>query len=599
MIGAALLCSEMNFMKISDPTTRRRLIASAPAAALALVATFLMLDATAGNSDLRTMIVVSLADAWLAVVATAIFASAHRWSLPRDLGAQLIAGSLAAAAPWAPAQAGLFGPTFFAGLAFASLAAPLGRLTRAEAYWTWVEKLCLAAALATLGAIVGFAAILATLLSAATLFDIDGLTFGAIAPKLASVMFCAVAPNAFLALRPPVVESTLNEREGDFVRRAAAALACYALAPFVLVYSALLWAYAGKIALERSLPTGQIGVMVGAFGFAAILTILLIFPERSRGPFTARWLWRIWPFLLPAPLVLLGFAIVERVEAYGLTPDRYVASALALLCAASGVAALGDRDRVIRFTPAATALVLLLASFGPFGAVATSARWQSANLSSILAAHGLLRPDGRLVVEGAPVALSETETRKWRAATDLLRQIDRAPSLFGPEAPTTADALQRLDARVALAKIEGVSASARARWRSLSIQERWVASADDALDDVSILGSIHLSAFPRNGDGSAPTDPLHAAIDGVHLSVEPPGEAAATFDLSDLVRRLAAGAERISRPQILEPTSDGNSGLCLLVEGITLGIDDEGAQIRDITALVLKRAKRRESAHSR
>jgi hypothetical protein len=567
-------------MTFFDLIAKRRLLADAPAATLALLATALLLDPT--KDETRATIIVSLAVSWLAVVATSIFASAHGWTLSGNLFTQLVVGALAAAVPWAPAQASLFHPTFFVGLAFASLAAPLGRLKQAETYWPWVEKLCFAAALATLGAVVGFAATVATLLSAATLFGIDGLTFGPIAPKVASVMFGAVAPIAFLALRPAVVESTLNERETDFVRRAASALACYALAPFVLVYSALLWAYAGKIALERSLPMGQIGMMVGAFGVTAILTILLIFPERSRGPFTARWLWRIWPFLLPAPLVLLGFAIVERIDAYGLTPDRYVASALALLCAASGVAALGDRDRVIRFTPAATALVLLLVSFGPFGAVESSLHWQSAAVRSILSAHGLLGPDGHLVEDGPRAALTPAETRRWRAAIALLRQFERAPPAFSPEPPKAADALARLDARIFAAKVR--DGAARARWRFFDSQS-WAASAGDGLDDVSIVGAVMLPA-----QSSASLEALRATLDGLHLVAELPSHVAVTFDLAALARRLDENASPLPPLQIVEAQAADDDGFRLFVQRLSVSIKDQERKVETLTALVLKRA---------
>jgi hypothetical protein len=587
------------FMTLWNLIWISRRIAAAPAALLAILAAVLLLAGTSDAPDWRMMILVAIGAAWPAVVAAALFAAARDWSLPRNIAFQLAVGCVAGVVVWFPAETGLFHPTYFVGLAFASLAAPLSRLRSAENYWPWVEKLCFAAALAALGALVGFLAIVATLLSAATLFGLAGLTFDAIATRLAIFMFVAVMPIVFLALEPPIVETTLDERATDFLRRAGAALACYALAPFVLVYSALLWAYAGKIALEGALPMGQVGLMVGAFGFSAMLTVLLIFPERHRGPFVVRWLWRIWPFLLPAPLVLLGFAIAERVSTYGLTPDRYVAILLTLLCAASGLAALGARDRVIRFAPAATALALLAASFGPFGAVAVSLRWQNGNLSAILAAHGLLRPDGRLLEEGPPVALTAAETRKWRAATELIRQNDRAPALFGPESPKTADALQRLEARIVFAKLADVSDGRPARWRSLYTQS-WAAPSDGALDAVAILGSITLPIIRRGGDDDATPDPLHAALDGLRLSVEPPGEAAASFDLSDLAQRLDARAAPLARPVVVESTSAGTGGLLLLVDQFDLRADDEGVQITSLTALVLKRAAPAPaSAHSR
>jgi hypothetical protein len=214
---------------------------------------------------------------------------------------------------------------------------------------------------------------------------------------------------------PRAEASAMRDGENDFLRRAVAAVAGWALSPFVLVYSAVLWIYAIKIALAGALPDGQVGGMVGVFGFVGVATILAIYPQRETGRAHVRPLWRIWPFLLVAPLVLLAFAIVERVGEYGLTPDRYMAALLGVLCAANGVAALAGRERIVKFAPAVATVALFAASFGPWGAKETSVRWQSAAMREILAAHDQIK-DGALIAHGASAPLSLKEWRRWKAA---------------------------------------------------------------------------------------------------------------------------------------------------------------------------------------
>ena len=109
-------------------------------------------------------------------------------------------------------------------------------------------------------------------------------------------------------------------REPDFTMRAAAALVKFVLVPLLLVYTAILYAYAAKIALAWELPKGTLGAMVVGYLFVGAATLLLGYPTRETGGPLVRLFWRYWVWLAALPVVLLFIAVWRSDRR--LRPDR-------------------------------------------------------------------------------------------------------------------------------------------------------------------------------------------------------------------------------------------------------------------------------------
>lgn len=575
-MGIAVLAAS-SFWSLFNSEDGRPINAPAILLALATTAVLVTAEGPGGALLFRSHIISALVAAFLASVAGARLTAPLRWPWALDVAGQTTLAALAAAAVWFSTEASLFAPTFYAGLAIAGAAAALPALRSASSYWAWLEKLQDASKLPLAAALVAWAAIYATLWSAHLLFGhfVDS-TIWMLSWQSAAILFCAVAPIGLLLRAPPVVESPLKD-DSDFLRRAQRLVGHWTLAPFIFVYSALLWLYAGKVAFAWTLPANEIGRMVGAFGAVAVLAIFLIFPDRERGPWHIRLLWRIWPYLLPAPLILVGCALAARVEAYGLTPDRYAAALLIALCAAGGVVALTDRERYIRFAPAAATLSLLAASFGPWGAVETSVRWQSAVLAKILAAHGLLK-DGKLDEAAEPAALSASESEKWSSADDVLHRFGGPPSFGAKELPRP-DGFMRLRSRVRLAG-GPIPPPVRTRFRSMHA-DTWIAPTE--LAPFSLVGPVAVGGVLRPWESR-----LKATLDGSRLAIAR-GETKFVFDLARAAQRLdeTVFEDELSEPLIVAPeTADGSR---LLIENMSLEADDHGRRVTSLHGLLLER----------
>ena len=281
-------------------------------------------------------------------------------------------------------------------LLLVGLASHLGRAESNSTFWLFNHRLWLGALLALAGGVLlgaGLSAIHATL---NLLFGL-GLSSRWL-ERIWTVILGFVAPVSFLAFAPRRFNDKITEREEqDFTMRAAAALVKFVLVPLLLVYTAILYAYAVKIALAWELPKGTLAAMVVAYLFVGAVTLLLGFPSRDEGGPLIRFFWRHWVLLVALPVVLLFIAVSRRIADYGLTEERYMivlVGVWALILAGIRIAKGPDFD--LRLLPGVLALLLFAASFGPGGAIGFSVMSQKAELASILAAKNMLA-DGKFV----------------------------------------------------------------------------------------------------------------------------------------------------------------------------------------------------------
>jgi hypothetical protein len=275
-------------------------------------------------------------------------------------------------------------------LLLVGLAAHLGRGESNSTFWLFNHRLWLGALLALAGGVLlgaGLSAIHATL---NLLFGL-GLSSRWL-ERIWTVSLGFVAPVSFLAFAPRRFNDKITEREEqDFTMRAAAALVKFVLVPLLLVYTAILYAYAVKIALAWELPKGTLAAMVVAYLFVGAVTLLLGFPSRDEGGPLLRFFWRHWVLLVALPVVLLFIAVSRRIADYGLTEERYMivlVGVWALILAGIRIARGPDFD--LRLLPGVLALLLFAASFGPGGAIGFSVMSQKAELASILASKNML-----------------------------------------------------------------------------------------------------------------------------------------------------------------------------------------------------------------
>lgn len=372
-----------------------------------------------------------LAAAFLWAVASALWAEArHSEALKHALG---IAGWCAIALLVALSNAiDLNLPLLCLGLlTLLAVAAHAGRgRDKNAALWLFNQELWSGAS----------ASIVATVLSAggisAIIWTLDYL-FGVKFPywlheKVWIVASMLIGPLYWLSLVPRDLDAEIPDGEPrEFVGRALSVLGKFVVVPLLLIYCAILHAYAAKILHASSLPKGLLGWMVLSFGGAMSAALLAIYPTRDTAGAHVRFFWQAWPYLLCVPLALLFLAVGVRVRQYGLTEQRYLVALagvwLGLLALIFGLR--GPQRRDLRTPPALLGGLLVLASFGPWGMMGWSIRNQVNEFVARLTAAGLMQ-DGHMVPDARPTTtLLPSDRQRLYGIVDYLNARGRLGDL--------------------------------------------------------------------------------------------------------------------------------------------------------------------------
>jgi hypothetical protein len=204
-----------------------------------------------------------------------------------------------------------------------------------------------------------------------------------------------LAPWLALAGVPRSFDAPEATPDQPLVPRPIAFLASYILIPLAIGYFAILYAFMVKIAVLWELPKGEVAILIMGYAGFGVAAHLIAYPLREAGPWHVRKFHRWFYPALIVPAALLALAIGVRVEAYGITEDRFLVMAFAawLLLLAPFMSLLPRTG--LKAAPLSLAVLLALGSFGPWGAEDISKNSQIGRLVEILTRTGLLK-DGRI-----------------------------------------------------------------------------------------------------------------------------------------------------------------------------------------------------------
>jgi hypothetical protein len=337
-----------------------------------------------GNEDLLEPLFAMTA----ASLAATLACEARGANIAVRYGTALVAGLAAFAIAWWDMLFALSYWPFAASLVALIFVAPVAGRHSGVASWLFGTRLVFAIFLSLLALLLfagGISAILASLT----------YLFGFPVPHQAyehvwTATGLLAAPLFGLGRIPREFDSEPYADEAKFTALGMRALGEFVAAPLLLTYAAILHLYALKILLTGDVPRGQIGWLVLAYGFCVFAALIVCHPFLHSRRAPTRLFMNLWPFTLPVPLTLLVYALAVRVHAYGLTPERFLLGLFAAAVAIILILQLSRRMRGdIRLLAALPALLLLVGSFGPQGAIATSIRNQAARFTEAVKARPL------------------------------------------------------------------------------------------------------------------------------------------------------------------------------------------------------------------
>lgn len=488
---------------------------------------------------------------------------------------------LALAAGAAAALLGYFTTVFETSLLFLFLglipvlmvAAYLRAGVHQGAIWLFNLRFGLAALLAAIVAIV-FAAGLSAVVEALNFLFEAGISYH-LHERIWGTAASLVGPIYGLSLMPRDLDEELDlaGQKDTMIARGVSVLVNYVLVPIIVVYAAILHAYAVKIVLDGALPKGQIATMVSIFAVGGTGAWLVAWPWRDTGSRLLRLFMKGWFFLTVVPAVLLSIAIWRRVSDYGVTPDRYGILLIALWLAFITVYLALRRNRAdMRAILGGIAVLLLVGSVGPLGANGLTIASQFARLTALLESHGFLS-EGKIASQ--PVSLDSDSAGQAASMLSALREaggLDRLRPWFigdkddpflkgGTDWALEGDISMRLGLSNPVVQVNYVSFSAAA------------AIVHKVEPGARLIGPYRATGAYNPSDQ---LPDLSARFNATTLAVRS-GTSTWTIPVRDFLEKLKAGAGDPAKPQ--PPI------VLVLAPGVTLLVDSAYGSLAEPASL--------------
>ncbi len=204
----------------------------------------------------------------------------------------------------------------------------------------------------------------------------------------------------------------------------------FVLLPLVSIYFLILYVYGAKILFTWNLPQGWVTYLVLAFSIAGIFSLLLVHPiQHLEGYRWIRVYVRVFYLALFPLLILLFVSIGRRIYDYGVTEPRYLVVVLALWLTGFSIYFLLSKVKNIQYIPLSLAAVLLLSSFGPWGAFSVSERSQLGRLESILSQNKLLKQGKINTQSKEKMRIPEKDWNEITSIIDFLGERNQLHSL--------------------------------------------------------------------------------------------------------------------------------------------------------------------------
>ncbi|MGV8980388.1 DUF4153 domain-containing protein [Clostridium sp.] len=257
---------------------------------------------------------------------------------------------------------------------------------------------------------------------AAILFTIDKLLGINIKGELYYYTFLVVAgifaTSFFLAGLPTKDEKlTLNDYS-----RLLNVLVLYIIIPLISVYTIILYIYFGKIIITRQWPEGLVSNLVLWYSALSAAVLFFISPLLNEKNWTQRYMKYFPKSILPL-IVMMFISIGIRINAYGVTENRYFVVALGIWVFIIMIYFATTKKLRNIVIPLSLAVIIFISVFGPFSSYSVSKHSQNNRLTKIFVKNNMIK-DGSAIKASALVSGEDS-----RQISSILNYFERNHSL--------------------------------------------------------------------------------------------------------------------------------------------------------------------------
>lgn len=184
----------------------------------------------------------------------------------------------------------------------------------------------------------------------------------------------------------PQYEDNLNDYEYPKVLKV---LILYIVMPLISVYTLILYIYFGKIIVTTQWPQGLVSHLVLWYSAISAFILFLITPLVKHNIWAKRFM-EIFPKVIIPLVIMMFFSIGIRINAYGVTENRYYVVALALwiLLIMLYFSKVKKYRNII--LPISLAVIIFISIFGPISSYSVSRFSQNKRLEKILLNYDMI-----------------------------------------------------------------------------------------------------------------------------------------------------------------------------------------------------------------
>ena len=160
--------------------------------------------------------------------------------------------------------------------------------------------------------------------------------------------------------------------------------------PFIVLYFIILYAYSAKVLLNfQDWPKGMISWMVVGFSTFGYLTYIFSKPYEDSSAITI--FRKFFPFVVPAQILMLGYAIYLRIAQYDLTMNRYFVVIFGVWLAIISLYYNVSKKKSLTVIAASLTAIALIISVGPWSVYRLPLTRQYNHLIRNLEAAGMMK----------------------------------------------------------------------------------------------------------------------------------------------------------------------------------------------------------------
>jgi hypothetical protein len=242
----------------------------------------------------------------------------------------------------------------------------------------------------------------------AILFTIDQLLGVNVKSELyyyTFLMTTGIFATSFFLAGIPAKDEVLNVSDYS---RLLKVLVLYIVMPLISIYTIILYIYFGKIIITRQWPEGLVSHLVLWYSATSAAVLFFISPLLREKTWPKRFMIYFPKAILPL-IVMMFISIGIRINAYGVTENRYFVVALGIWVFLIMMYFTTSKKFINIILPVSLAIITTISVFGPFSSYSISKYSQNKRLVKIFNKNNMIL-DNKVIKASASV--SEDDTRQ-------------------------------------------------------------------------------------------------------------------------------------------------------------------------------------------